>query len=202
MSDTSTHARADHGHDAEGTHANQNAGRKTAKKAKSASKSGGKTAKAKSRAGNGKSGASRGNFAQFLQFPATEHMETIMTQGKTGFDKLAREGAKNGQENLKAIVESGTVAAGHGKEMFDACMELAQECAERNALAFKSLLGCKTLNEFTETQNAVAQETFDEFVTSLTKLSEMSLKMMTESFEPINEQITRSIRSATSSVAI
>lgn len=80
-------------------------------------------------------------------------------------------------------------------------MTLAQDSAEKSAAAVKTLLGCKTLNELTEVQNKLAQESLDGFITSATKLSELSVKVATESFEPLNAQLSKTIKKASEAVA-
>ena len=128
-------------------------------------------------------------------------MENIMTQGKTQFDKLAKEAANASQEGIDAVTKSSTVVFKGAEDFFKAYVSIAQKSAEKSQNAVQALLGCKTLTEFTETQNKLAQESFDDFVSSATKLSEISVKVATDAFEPINDQLTKSIKAATSSLA-
>jgi phasin family protein len=131
----------------------------------------------------------------------TAGMENIMTQGKAKFEKFGQEAAAHGKDHVEAITRSGGIFAKGFEEFLKTYSTLAQSAAERNAQAFKSLLGSKTLNEFTETQTRVAQENLDDFLSGVTKLSELSVRLATETLEPINEQVTKSIKKASESLA-
>ena len=65
--------------------------------------------------------------------------------------------------------------------------------SRRTPKPFKSLMSCKTLNELTETQTRLAQDSFDNFISNAAKLSEMSVKLATEAFEPINSQMSKTM---------
>lgn len=112
------------------------------------------------------------------------------------FEKIAQDYSASGKESWEALNKCGNIWAKGMEDMVKTCTSLAQSATERNTQAMKSLLGCKTLNEFTEAQNKLAQENLDEFLSSMTKLSEMSVKVASEAFEPINDQISKSMKKA------
>ena len=62
-------------------------------------------------------------------------------------------------------------------------------------------MSSKTINEFAEIQNKIAQTSFDDFMSGATKISEIGVKVITESSEPVNAQVTRAIQKATESMA-
>jgi phasin family protein len=62
-------------------------------------------------------------------------------------------------------------------------------------------MSSKTLNEWAETQNKIAQANLDDMMSAATKLSEMSVKLLSESAEPISEQMGKSIRKASEAMA-
>ena len=72
-------------------------------------------------------------------------------------------------------------------------MELAQNAAEKQAEFAKQAMSSKTMNEFTELQNKMAQTSFDDFMAGATKMSEMTVKTLTEASEPVNEQMTKAM---------
>jgi phasin family protein len=78
---------------------------------------------------------------------------------------------------------------------------MAQKSAEQNSKAVKTLMGCKTLNEFTEAQNRIAQQSFDEWVNGTSKLSEQCVKILTDALEPINGQLGKAIKKASEAVS-
>ena len=136
--------------------------------------------------------------------PATARkVEKKMTQAqnKVQFDKIAKEAASAGQEQVDVLVKSSSIFAKGCEDFVKTYVSIAQESAEKNSEALKALLGCKSLNEFTETQQKLAQASFDEFVSSATKLSELSVKVATDAFEPINDQMSKSIKKVTETIA-
>ncbi len=131
----------------------------------------------------------------------TQKMEKIMTEGKNKFEKLTRETTSAGKEQMEALVESGTIWVKGTEDIVKTCTAMVQESVERNTQAFKTLLSSKTLNEYTEAQNTLAQQNFDDFMSGFTKLSELGVKLATNAFAPINDQFSKSIKKATDSLA-
>jgi phasin family protein len=132
---------------------------------------------------------------------STQTMENVMTQGKTQFDKFAQEAAVSSKEQVDAFMKSGGVFMKGFEEILKTYVSMSQTTAEKNSQAVKSFLGCKNLNDFTEAQNKFARQNFEDFMSGATKLSELSIKVTTESFAPINDQMSKTIKKATESVA-
>lgn len=128
-------------------------------------------------------------------------METMMTQSKTQYDKFANDAASASKESVEAFLKFTNIWMKGSEDIVKTYMNLAQEIAAKNTEAFKTLLACKNLNELTEVQNKLAQETFDGILANATKLSELTVKVTTDALEPINDQVSKSIRKATESVA-
>lgn len=122
--------------------------------------------------------------------------ETTMTDTKQKFEKLTSDATSMGQEQVEAIVQSSTLFFKGAEDIMKTYTALAQEAAQKNAEAVQTLMGCKTLNELTETQNKLAKDSFEGFIAQATKLSELSLKVAKESFEPINAQVTKTVKRA------
>lgn len=145
--------------------------------------------------------ASGNGFGAFYDIKNNATMEKFMSQGKNQFEKLSQDAANAGKEHVEAFVKSGNIFAKGFEDFLKTYASLAQSSAERNAQAFKALLGSKTLNEYTETQNRVAQENLDDFLSGVTRLSELGVKLATETFEPINDQVSKSIKKASEALA-
>jgi len=128
-------------------------------------------------------------------------MEKMMTQGKTQFDKLAKDATEMNREHVEACVKSSTIFAKGCEDMMKTMMSIAQSAAERQGKFLKEAMSSKTLNEWTEVQNKIAQSNFDDFMSSATKMTEMSVKVLNEAVEPINEQVTKGIQKASKSMA-
>ncbi|MCB1532041.1 MAG: phasin family protein [Alphaproteobacteria bacterium] len=122
-------------------------------------------------------------------------METTMAQTTKQFEEFLKGSNTASRESYEAFVKSGTIFAKGFEEIVRASMQLAQDSAQKQTQYMKEVLGVKTLNEFTETQNKIAQANFDDFMSNATKISEMSVKLLTEASEPINEQVAKTSQS-------
>lgn len=129
--------------------------------------------------------------------PAQYYMEMIMTKNPMQFDQIAQEATAASRESLEAVSKSCSIFAKGYESLMRTSMEMSQTAAEKQASYAKEAMSCKTLNEFTEMQNKIAQSNFDDFMSSMTKLSEMSTKIITETAEPINEQMTKAAEKVT-----
>ncbi len=112
------------------------------------------------------------------------------------FEKFTQDAANLGQEQVEAFVKSGTILAKGLEDILKTYVSIAQSSAEKSQEAAKTIFACKTLNEFTEAQSKLAQDSFEDFMSSATKLSELSIKVATESLEPINDQVGKAMKKA------
>jgi phasin family protein len=149
-----------------------------------------------------KSAAAATNILEgFFPQPNNEAMEKIMSQSKSQMDKMAQEASAFGKEGFEAFIQSSTIFAKGFEELARTAIALSQSAAEKQAQFLNQALSSKTLNEFAETQNKIAQANLDDMMSAATKLSEMSVKLISEASEPINEQMGKGIRKATESMA-
>lgn len=134
---------------------------------------------------------------------AYEKMEKMMTKANAAnpFDKLSSETMTFGKDCSDACTKSGKIFMKGFEEIVGTVVSLMQSSAEKNAKLMKEALSSKTLNEFAEVQNKMAQSGFDDFMSSATKLSEMSVKILSDATEPVNSHITKAVQKATESIA-
>lgn len=128
-------------------------------------------------------------------------MEKLMTTSKNQYDKMSSDAANAGRQGMDSIMKCSSTLLKGSEQIFKEMAALAQQSAERSSEAVKTLMACKTLNELTEAQNRIAQQNFEDMMSSLTRLSELSIKLSTEAFEPINDQFTQSMKKASESMA-
>jgi phasin family protein len=142
-------------------------------------------------------------FAAFQGLPSNDFFKEIpnMFQPNKQFDKLTQDAAVIGQDQMDAIAKSTAIFQKGVQDIINVASQIAQEAGEKNAAATKALLSCKTLNEFADAQSKLAQSSYDQFLSNATKLSEMSVKVCTDTFAPINDQTAKAIKKATDSVA-
>lgn len=142
-------------------------------------------------------------FKQFQQFPSFQSfkMENPMLKGNKQVEQLAQDAAAMGQDQIDAIMKSSAIFAKGMEDIMKTCMEIAAEAGEKSQSVAKSVMSCKTLNEFTEVQTKLAQASFDDFMTNATRISEKGVKLCTEAFEPINDQVGKAIKKAADAAA-
>ncbi len=121
-------------------------------------------------------------------------METTMSNYKDQYEKMSGDATSAIRQSVESYVRFGTSMMKGSEAIIKTCMELAQDSAERNSAAMKSLMACRTLNEAAEAQNKLAQANMDEAMTAVSKISEMAIKVCTEACEPFNEQMTKSMK--------
>lgn len=124
-----------------------------------------------------------------------------MTAQKDQFEKITQDASVVARDAAEACSRSGAAFWKGYESLMKTCLSLSQDCAEKQTSFFKKALSSKTLNEFTEAQNEAAQESFNDMMSSATKMSEICIKICTESFEPINDQISKSVKKASQSKA-
>ena len=115
--------------------------------------------------------------------------ERVEKASQTAF-KTAEELQKLSKENLDAYVQASTIVAKGFEQIGKAWMAFTQEAFEQSAAAAKALLGAKSVREAVDLQQELAKTTFDKFVAESTKLSEQTVKVANEAFEPINARFT------------
>jgi phasin family protein len=128
-------------------------------------------------------------------------METLMNTQKNQFEKISADATEQARQASDILTKSGTVMMKGIEQIMKTCMGIAQTSSEKNAEAVKQLMACKTINEFTEIQNRLSQQNFDELMQNATKLSEICIKVCTEAFDPINDQFSKAIKKASDQMA-
>lgn len=120
---------------------------------------------------------------------------------KNQFDKMMKDSTNFGTQYSDAYTKSSAILMKGFEDIMGTVMAVAQDSAEKQSKFAKEVMGVKTINEFTEIQNKMAQASFDDFVSNATKISEISVKVLTESAEPVSTQVTSAIQKATKSMA-
>ena len=100
------------------------------------------------------------------------------------------------KEGVDALIKAGAIWAKGAEDFGKAYLALAQETAEANSDAAKALFSAKSLEEAVELQGEIARKSFDKSLSEGTKLSELSLKVANEAFQPIQQQLTAVVAKA------
>tara|TARA_B100001989_G_scaffold239839_2_gene204402 strand:+ start:3088 stop:3474 length:387 start_codon:yes stop_codon:yes gene_type:complete len=117
------------------------------------------------------------------------------------FDEITKQTTEFSQQCSDACAKSSEIYAKGFETIFGEIMNIAQDSAKKQAKFVKEALSSKTINEFAEVQNKIMQDSFDDFMTSATKLSELSIKVAIDSSEPMNEQINKIIQKSSQAMA-
>jgi phasin family protein len=128
-------------------------------------------------------------------------METLMTKSKSQATKMAQDASDAGRDSFEAFIKSSSIFAKGFEDIMRTSVSLAQSAAEKQARFAKAAMSSKTINEWTEIQTKIAQENFDDFMAGATKISELSVKLMNEASEPLNDQMSKGIKKASDSMA-
>ena len=114
-------------------------------------------------------------------------------QAQENYTRAYGEFSKFGQETLGVYMKAGEIFVKGAENIGQAYFKLAKTTAERNAEAAKAVLAAKTLNDVVDVQNDFARESYQTLFSEGTKISELSLKVAHEAFEPLKEQMEGSI---------
>ncbi len=117
------------------------------------------------------------------------------------FEQLIKQSSDFGAQYSDACTKSSAIFMKGFEDIMGAVMSVAQDTAEKQAKFAKEAMSIKTVNEFAEVQNKIAQTSFDDFMSGATKISEISVKVLTESAEPVNSYFTDAVQKATKSMA-
>lgn len=130
----------------------------------------------------------------------TQTMETIMGNNSQ-IDQFSKETIETVKEGSEAVVKASSLAFKGFETYLKEVSTLIQGTAEKNSDALQKIMSYNSLNDFAEAQNNLAQETLDEAVSNAAKLSELSVKICSESLQPLNEYFTKTYKKASSKIA-
>ena len=100
------------------------------------------------------------------------------------------------KDGMDALIKAGTIWAKGAEDLGKACFAVAKEAAEAGNEAAKALLSAKSLKEIVDLQNELARKSFDKSLSESVKLSELSMKVANDAFQPIQQQFTAAIEKA------
>ncbi len=116
-------------------------------------------------------------------------------------DKIIKDTTDFSTQYSEACTKSGNIFMKGMEDIMGTMVSLAQNSAEKQAAFVKEAMAIKTINEFTEAQNKIAQSNFDDFVAGATKISEISAKILTDSSEPVSSQMNKAMKNAKKAMA-
>ena len=118
--------------------------------------------------------------------------EQVEKASETVF-KRYDEAASLGQENVDACVRSGAVFAQGVESMGKELMSFAQSAVEANVATAKALFGVTTVRELIDLQTEFQRSRFDSLVAESAKLTELSMALANDTFEPIQARLNANV---------
>lgn len=113
--------------------------------------------------------------------------------GTENFEQIAQDAATFQRESAEAMMQSGNIFFRGFEEMMRTATAMAQESAEKQANFMKEAMGARNVNDFAAIQNKIAQSNMDDMMAGATKLTELSVKVLSESAEPVSQQMTKAM---------
>ncbi len=135
--------------------------------------------------------ASTEGYEQALNM-TKEQVEKASAQFFQSYDEAA---AMN-KESVDAMVKAGEVLTKGAESVGKAYFDFAQSSAEAGVEASKAMITAKTVKDLVDIQSEFARTSFDNFLAESTRLSEMSVKVANEAFEPLKAQFNAGFEKA------
>jgi phasin family protein len=124
-----------------------------------------------------------------------EKATAAVTQGYGDFAALQKDA-------FDALVRSGEILAKGAEALGKEYFAFAQKAAEANNEAAKAMMAATSVTEFVQLQSDFFRINLDKSVDESSKLSEMSLKIASEAFEPLQKQMTAAVEAGMKPLAV
>ncbi|MFQ5958902.1 MAG: phasin family protein [Alphaproteobacteria bacterium] len=90
------------------------------------------------------------------------------------------------RENMEAVMRAATAVAKCCEELGAEWMNYAKASMDESVAVSKALMGCTSMEEAIDVQAGFVKSALDQYLSESTRLSEISLRMANEAFEPLN----------------
>ncbi|MFP4097716.1 MAG: phasin family protein [Alphaproteobacteria bacterium] len=124
-----------------------------------------------------------------------------MSKSSNPFDQLIKDSTEFSSQYSEACTKSTSILMKGLEDIVETAMSVIQSSTQKQAKFAKQAMSSKNVNEFAEIQSKIAQENFDDFIAGMTKISEISVKVLSDSSEPLNAELNKAVKKATSSIA-
>jgi phasin family protein len=136
------------------------------------------------------------NYAQFVA-TAKEQVEKSTSQFLKSFESLNA----LTKQNVDAFVKSSSILAKGFEDISKSTVDYTQSTLENGAAVGKQALAVKTIRDLVDLQSSFAKKSFDSAIAEGTKVSEISVKVANEAFQPISAQINATLGKLTKPLA-
>jgi phasin family protein len=118
----------------------------------------------------------------------TDHADTV-SKAQTAALKSYEDIVGFGKEAVEAFVEAGNIFTRGFQDIGTKVMGIAQGVVEDNVTASKQLFAAKTIRDVVDLQTSFSRAQFDRLVSEGSHISDLSVKLVEESFAPLGEKV-------------
>lgn len=118
-----------------------------------------------------------------------EQVESASTAAFKSYDDMAT----LNKQGVEAFMKAGNIWAKGYEDLGKAYFSFAQEAAECSAEVAKAMMKAKTVQDVIDVQTDFAKKRFDHLVAEGTKMSEMSVKVATDTIQPLQQQLDSAV---------
>ncbi len=131
---------------------------------------------------------------------SSEGYEQAVAMGKEQVENASKamfrsygEVAELNKQGVEAFMMAGNIWAKGYEDLGKAYFSFAQDTAERGAEVAKEIMKAKTVQDVISVQTDFAKKRFDQVVADSTKMSELSVKVATETMQPLQKQFDSAV---------
>jgi len=124
-----------------------------------------------------------------------------MSKSSNPLDQLIKSSTEFGNQYSDACTKSSSILMKGLEDIVGTATSLIQNSTEKQTNFVKQVMNTKDINQFAEIQGKIVQENLDDLLSGITKISELSIKVLSDSSEPLNAELNKAVKKATSSMA-
>ncbi len=124
-----------------------------------------------------------------------------MSKSSNPLDQMIKNSTAFSNQYSDACTKSSAILMKGLEDIVGTATSLIQNSTEKQTKFVKQVMNIKDINQFAEIQGKIVQESLDDLISGITKISELSVKVISDSSEPLNAELNKAVKKATSSMA-
>ena len=139
-------------------------------------------------------------FVKAGQDQAAKNFEQTVSAAKEQVEKASAQFLKGYEEiqnfskgNVDALIASGTIVAKGAEDLGKEVAAYTQASFDKSVATSKAILTARSLKEVLELQNDYAKSSFDSFIEGTTRFQQLSIKLTSEAFAPLNARMNATV---------
>ncbi|MCK5384921.1 MAG: phasin family protein [Alphaproteobacteria bacterium] len=124
-----------------------------------------------------------------------------MNKTSNPLDQLIKNSTEFSSQCSDACTKSTSILMKGLENIVGTATALIQSSTEKQTKYIKQAMSSKDINELADIQGKMFQDNMDDLLSGVTKISELSIKVLSDSSEPLNAELNKAVKKATSSIA-